>query len=611
MNTNMSSYLCAPFLMVCVLSMVSCGDSMQDEEIQAKRWEECIIEFAGPQTAEDATPNPFLDYRLVVTFSSGTQTLKVPGYYAADGKASESGASAGNIWRVHFLPIEAGEWSYEVSFRQGDQIAMSDDESAGEATAFNGQSGKIMVEEASADAKGKLLVSGGRYLQYAGSGAHFLKSGADSPENLLGYEDFDGTHRGTDAENREGEAAVKKLHTFQPHIKDWRAGDPTWGDGKGKGLIGGLNYLADKGVNSVYFLTMNIGGDGKDVWPYTGYDERYRFDCSKLDQWEIVFDHMDDLGLMLHVVLQETENERLLDAGNTGPQRKLYLRELIARFAHHQAITWNMGEENGPASFSPNGQTTEQQKAMFSYIKATDPYNNFTVVHSHSNPHHRDSLFALLLGFEDMDGMSVQTHDPANSHEITLKWLAESKRAGNQWVVNLDEIGPASIGMDPDDKPNNNQDTVRGEVLWGNLMAGGGGTEWYFGYKNHNNDLECEDWRSRDRVWDFTYNAINFFHTYLPFSEMNASNDLVSGTRGYCFVKPNDIYAVYLLHGGQASIDLSAAEGTYSVQWYNPRAGGALQNGNVTEIEGGAKRALGASPEDPEKDWAILIKKKS
>lgn len=607
----MPRYLSIQLMIMFVLVLVSCGKSTQGSAIEAKMWEETIIEFKGPQSSEDATPNPFLDYRLVVTFSKGTRTMKVPGYFAADGQASESGATAGNIWRVHLLPDEVGEWTYSASFRQGHDIAISDDDSAGEATAFDGQSGMIQVAPAMADAMGKLRTTEGRYLQYAGSGAYFLKSGADSPENLLGYEDFDGTQRGTDAENREGEAAVKKLHAYQPHIKDWKSGDPTWGDGKGKGLIGGLNYLAGKGVNSVYFLTMNIGGDGKDVWPYTGYDERHRFDCSKLDQWEIVFDHMDHLGLMLHVVLQETENEKLLDDGNTGPERKLYLRELIARFAHHHAITWNMGEENGPASFSPNGQTTKQQKAMFSYIKATDPYHNFTVVHSHSNPHHRDSLFALLVGFEDMDGMSVQTHDPAHSHDITLKWLEESKKEGNQWVVNLDEIGPASIGMDPDDKPNNNQDTVRAEVLWGNLMAGGGGAEWYFGYKNHNNDLECEDWRSRDGVWDFTHYAVDFFQSHLPFVEMDAADEMVSGDLAYCFAKPAEVYAVYLLHGGTASIDLSDVTGSFSVQWYNPRSGGALVDGSITEVQGGSKQALGKAPTDDDKDWAILIKKKA
>jgi len=43
--------------------------------------------------------------------------------------------------------------------------------------------------------------------------------------------------------------------------------DPTWQTGKGKGIIGALNYLADKGANAVSFLTMNIVGDDQNVFP--------------------------------------------------------------------------------------------------------------------------------------------------------------------------------------------------------------------------------------------------------------------------------------------------------------------------------------------------------
>ena len=34
-------------------------------------------------------------------------------------------------------------------------------------------------------------------------------------------------------------------------------------------------------------------------------------------------------------------------------------------------------------------------------------------------------------------------------------------------------------------------------------MAGGAGVEYYFGYSLPENDLLCEDFRSRDRSWDF------------------------------------------------------------------------------------------------------------
>ena len=42
-----------------------------------------------------------------------------------------------------------------------------------------------------------------------------------------------------------------------------------WRGNRGKGIIGALNYLASKGMNSVYFIPYNLdGGDGKDTWPW-------------------------------------------------------------------------------------------------------------------------------------------------------------------------------------------------------------------------------------------------------------------------------------------------------------------------------------------------------
>jgi hypothetical protein len=284
----------------------------------------------------------------------------------------------------------------------------------------------------------------------------------------------------------------------------------------------------------------------------------------------------------------------------------LYYRELIARFGHHLAITWNMGEENGPAPFTPNGQTVSQQKAMVSFMKDTDPYQSLTVIHTHANPKHRYEIFDQLLGDPNLDGPSIQIGNMSSAHKETLHWTSASAKAGKQWVVCIDEIGPAFRGVDPDDREDNNQDTVRAEVLWGNLMAGGAGAEWYFGYKNHNNDLGCEDWRSRDRMWDYTRYGIEFFQKYIPFTEMEPADNLVIGGN-YCLAKKNEIYLAYLPYGGTTKIDLSGVSGSYKVNWYNPRTGGDMIAGEA--IEAGGIVDLGIPPSDADKDWAILIQK--
>lgn len=609
-TTYLTTFLC--YYLTLLFSCQGPADT-EGETTTYRKWHKMTLSFEGPQTSEQAEENPFLNYRMLVTFTHNDKNYTVPGFYAADGNAAESGADSGNIWQVHFAPDAEGEWNYEVSFRQGDSIAVSDDPQAGEAVAFDGSSGSFEVAPSDKNgrdlrAQGRLQYIGERYLQFAESKKYYLKGGTDSPENLLGYEDFDGTYFGSDEEQREGEAAADKdLHRYEDHVQDWNEGDPTWQDGKGKGIIGAFNYLAEKGMNSSYFLTLNIGGDGKDVWPYTAYEERYRFDCSKLAQWEKVFSHADSLGIMLHIVTQETENELLLNGGDTGTQRKLYYRELIARFAHHLAITWNMGEENGYADFTPNAQNDAQKKAMISYIKQTDPYKNFVVLHTHAAPTPRYEILGALLGFKDLDGPSLQINPTRDVHEETKHWIKASGDAGKQWVVNLDEIGPHYHGVLPDDI-DPDHDTVRYESLWGNLMAGGGGAEWYFGYKFPNDDLNAETFRTRNNIWDQTRYALDFFQEYLPFWEMQAADELVEAEGAYCFAKPGEVYAIYTRYGAEVQLDLEDSEGNYQVQWYNPKTGEGLMNGSVTEVSGPGQVALGAPPSDPEEDWVILVK---
>ncbi len=578
---------------------VSAADADLSGEL--KLWHRVTLTFDGPATAEDATPNPFTDYRLTVTFRHGDRAVVVPGFYAADGDPGQTGAAEGGAWRVRFLPDATGEWAWSASFRTGKGVATAAADDAGKPTAFDGARGRFTIaptDKTGRDFRGRGLLRhvGRRYLRFAGSGEYFIKGGADSPENLLGYADFDGTFDTGGRKRRKGESQGKGLHRYQPHVKDWRRGDPTWRGGKGKGLIGALNYLASTGMNSVYFIPFNIaGGDGKDTWPWTAPDERLRFDCSKLAQWEIVFSHMDRLGLMLHPITQEQENDQALDGGDLGPQRKLYYRELIARFAHHPAITWNLGEENT--------NSDAQRKAFCTYIRGLDPYDHPIVCHTF--PGRYDRVYGPLLGFEAFEGPSLQMGNMRATHRETLKWVLRSAGADRRWFVSLDEIGPASTGVKPD-KDDPDHDDVRRYALWGNMMAGGAGCEWYFGYRYAHNDLNCEDWRSRAAMWAQTRHALEFFHAHLPFWAMKPADDATARDDDYCLALPGKLYAVYMPDGKGAGIDLP--DGRYTVGWYDPRNGGDLAAGPVKELPGGGRRQTGEAPTDAGKDWVVLLR---
>ena len=565
-------------------------------------WHGVRITFNGPSSSESAKVNPFAHYRLNVTFTNGKKTYVIPGFYVADGNAAETSAKAGNKWRVNFTPDCDGEWRFKASFRMGVNIAINPEPQAGAPTAFDGASGSFRVsktDKKSPDfrAKGLLQYVGEHYLKHAGNGEYYLKGGADSPENFLAYAQFDDTYD-ADADSGSYKAVGAFIHNYAPHRKDWRPGDPTWKDGKGKEIIGMLNYLAGKGMNSVYFLTYNIdGGDGRDSWMWTDSRVRDRFDCSKLDQWEIVFTHMDRLGIMLHVVTQETENDRNL-GGSAGlnPIRKLYCRELVARFSHHLALLWNLGEENN----TPDAD----RKKIAAYIRALDPYDHPIAVHT--KPNRAPDFYNGILGDPSFEMTSIQADlDSYNNDAVVLR--QRSAQAGRKWAICGDEQQPAREGVIPDaDDPTH--DKVRKYALWGNLMGGGSGVEWYFGSRFPHMDINCEDWRSRENMWDQTRYALEFFHDHLPFAEMAPDNALTSNPNAYCLAKPGQVYAIYLLEGG--STNLNVAPGIYSVQWYNPRAGGELLRGSVKQITGPGTQSIGQPPRESDKDWTVLVRKR-
>ncbi len=580
-------------------------------EGELQQWHKITFIINGPETSEWAKENPFLDYKLEATFTNGTKSYTVPGFYAADGLAAETSADAGNIWKIHFRPDKIGTWNYSISFLSGKDVVVKEGENIGEPVDGDGIEGSFEVAASDKTgndfrAKGRIVNGGKGYFKIQDSNEIWIKNGADSPENFLAFADFDQTSRfSLKTEVREGEADPKKnLHTYEPHITDWKVGDPTWQNGKGKGMIGALNYLQSAGVNSVYMLTMNILGDGKDVWPYTGHNERYRFDCSKLDQWEVVFDHMEKLGMMNHFVLQETENECLLDNGYTDVQRKLYLRELVARFGHHLAVSWNIGEENGPADWSPIGQTDAQKKDMMNFLKQVNSYPSIVVLHTHSNDSHQDEYLNPMLGFENLDGPSLQIGNPARVHERVKKWVDESEKSGLRWLVNLDEIGPAWKGVMPDSH-DAQHDTIRQDCLWGTLLAGGAGVEWYFGYRYPHTDLTLEDFRSRDNWWKQSNIATRFIQQF-PLEEMNCNDELVNIKGAYCLEKSGEIFITYLPAGSQnAKINLTGDK-TYYIKWFNPREGGEMQAGSVETVQGNGLQNIGNPPTELEKDWVVV-----
>jgi hypothetical protein len=553
---------------------------------ELKLWHKVTVTYTSQDTyTENGDHNPFTDCRLEVVFTNGEKSYTVPGYFAADGNAANTGATSGKTWKVHFTPDEKGTWKYAGKFYTGKNVAVSINPDNPKET-FRGSFNIKKSDKKGKDfrAKGILRYVGERYPRFD-DGSYFVKGGPGDPENLLSIADFDNT--------------PDPKHNYNEHGKDWKSGDPTWNEGKGKNIVGLINYLSKQGCNTQYFLLWT-GGDDKKVWPWIGPSDYLNYDVSKLEQWEILFSHMTSKGIHLHLFLHEEEIDMIMNGGDLGLERMVYFREMIARFGHHNALTWNLGEEINRGLEFEGGidPSTKQIKSWSDYVSKLNIYKHPVGIHTY--PPETQTLYTPLLGHKTFNAATLQTSEDLDSVYIEVKeWIDKSKIAGHPWLVSNDEQGGSATGIDPEIE---RMTEYRKKVLWGSLMAGGWGVEYYFGKEG----FYVNDFRKYEQAWKEVGYAIDFFTNNIPFWEMDAANNLVSN--GWCFAKPGEIYVIYLVEGGSTVVDAGDNKVKLQVKWFNPRKGGELHDGSVKKLMGSGKIDIGNPPFEQDQDWVVMVK---
>ena len=593
------------------------------------RWHTLTLLFRGPRTSETAVPNPFLHFRLDVVFAHAGSAFeaRVPGFYAADGAAAHTSAAAGDAWAARFTPPRTGAWTYRAEFLEGPRAAVT---AEGRPAYFHGDAGSFHVAETRASppdlrASGRLQYVGQRYFRHA-NGEYRLKLGTNTPENLLGYVDFDGDDG---------------VFSFDAHLDDWREGDPTWGpQAKGKALIGALNYLAASRVNSLFAILMTIKGDADShVHPWLSVAHRARYDVSRLEQWSLVFDYASSLGITLNLAFLETENEalfeheeRLSTATGFADTRKLFYRELIARFAHNLGCTFTLGEENGWTEGKPDdvlpvaerngparpwgiGNSDLQRRLFTQYIRAADPYSCPIAVHTF--PRDKDAIFTPMLGPTSgarVESASLQLPRKNLTAMETGEWVSRSTAAGMPWVVTADEFGrdtPADVGGVPLDKAALGPG-VRGAFAWGHFLAGGAGLEVFAGPA----DQKLEDFRRFDQAWAEFSRPLRLMQRHgIPFWAMRGADAAVERARDaarygvytWAFAREGDVYVVYASRADDVVMRFADVEGDFHVRWFDPRRGASeeLRVGSVPTVSGGDDVWLGRPPADG--DWVAVV----
>ena len=373
---------------------------------ELRQWHKVTLTFNGPQANEtDTSPNPFTDYRMTVVFTheSGAPRYEVPGYFAADGDAANTSATAGNKWRAHVSPDKAGRWNWRASLVAGPNVALLPT-AAGQATApVDGATGSFEVAATEQDgarlprarpaavrrqalpavrrvrrvfpegrrrcAGNAARLRGFRRHQDAQDGAAHLRP------TRPGLEDRRSRLEGRQGQgpDRRRELSVVERHERDvvPHLQRGRRRRQRLAVRRSRRQVP-LRRLEARSVADR--LRSRAGAR---VCTCTSSSRKQENDDGTAGggggrggRWlrcgtRLVGQPLAAAGRWRPCPCAVVA---ALDCGDTGRERRLYLRELIARFGYELALNWNLGEENT--------QTTVQQRAMIQYIHDVDPYRS-------------------------------------------------------------------------------------------------------------------------------------------------------------------------------------------------------------------------------------------
>jgi hypothetical protein len=608
-KTLFSTSLTILILLLCVFSAGAAAVVTGE----LKKWHTVTVTFDGPAASESDTLT-FLNNRLNVTFTNGSKSYIVPGFFAADGNAAVSGAASGSKWRVHFCPDATGTWTYTASFRTGTDIAIDPSATAGTADAtIDGATGTFDIgatDKTGPDFRGKGMLQyvGKHYLQFAETGDYFIKGGCNSPDNIFAFADFDNT---------------PASHAFAAHVADWTSQDSTWG-GKGKGLLGAINYLSSKGLNSQCVRVFNRPGPAQDVYPYvdsgiapwTTATALKTFDCSKLDQWEIVFEHMTKKGLLINVCLSQLGNVSYFENAEgllttTDPfalTRKLFYREMVARFAHHCAVTWNIVETTDANSMFATDQTkslTGQQMINFAaYIHSVDPYGHLVDVGTELNE--PEPMYIPTVGADTnayVGGIAI-INDMHSAYEYPSFYWNQNQRTKKPYICFQDQV----YGGVPYFADTAVADSIAAywgiEVMWPHLLDGGSGIE----FNTENQGRQLEDLRKFDRLWTQVAIAQRFMAGQ-PLQIMHPGDGQITSGQTrypYCQVGTDSLFLVKINSNFDKFFNFSDASkyqagDKFSISWFIPKTGtyakGTMDTITVSDISQEAqKTSYGVPP---------------
>jgi hypothetical protein len=349
------------------------------------------------------------------------------------------------------------------------------------------------------------------------------------------------------------------------------------------------NLLVRNRYNMVAVLTTQADVLVSNQWNRREYDRPFFYPWTKKSGGTVLWNSMDvaswrKLDRVLEYLRDRDIYVYFFDGffPNIAPRfpdnpirERLYLRYALARLGAYSNVTHNItfefSEFMAPSRLNRIGR----------YIKEIDPFNLLLTAHDTQD-------FAGLVEREPwLDYANLQYREGT----------AGSADTSNQFVAgNFYGKPVAATEMVWEGRNKLDAEQVR-RGAWGILMAGG-----FFLYGEFDLGGTGVGDFGLGKAHPFLKIMLDYMES-VPYWEMNPHNELVVERGSFCLANPGKEYVIYVESGGAVTADLSAASGSLSVKWLNPRTGELT---SVGAVKGGGPQIF-TSPLTSEGDWVLHL----
>ena len=489
--------------------------------------------------------NPFTDASLtgVLETTDGSHHWNIEGFADSDD---------GSIFRIRFMPVEAGDYKYTVTYKQGE---------------FQ-KTARGTFRSVEAHRRGLLAVDPAYpwHFIWTGTGEHFFFNGTTA-YFIMGWK-----------EDHIIDFSIERLHRLKINrMRVAIAGRE--GTFFGEPVMNGPSW-------SVFLTPWHA--DNTEDYTHPGFDYT-RFNVSYWQRFERMLKFARERDMNISLVLDMNDSHVHPAAGSEDEHR--FIRYAVARFGAFSNITWDLGDDLD----SYRDEKWTHDTGML--LQGWDPYKHLETSHP-VNIEHQDRA-SSWFGFTSYQEWS------RDQHRLMLASRKLQEKTGRIIPQTNEEYGYedhyplwAQPGSDSSD--------VLRRTAWDIAMAGGYQTAGETARRGTNIWPDTGGgWmnaRGDDTMTMFLgYGHMVDFFTSFEWWKTNPHDELVNNGN-YCLADPGKTYAVYLPHAGQVTVQL--APGRYRAYWFSATTGEKI---DLPDASGPSW----TSPEAPDRnDWALLLQSK-